>query len=99
MYWQVFYLAIHFGLVNAILENCNEIDEIPALQPDQEFCLFQNYSKYELAKSGYDSPKLEIKLNFTVQNAKVDQENARWNSNVLLNMEWPDHRILLQVFS
>ena len=97
MWRQVFYLMLQFQIIMAKLEDCNEDTNSPILEQSQDFCLFKNYSKYELAKSTYDSNSLKITLNFTVQDVNVDQNSARWHSAVLLNMEWPDHRILLQV--
>ena len=98
MFALVFHLILQSQIILAKLEDCTEnTNSPPTLKSGQDFCLFKNYSKFELAKSGYDSANLKITLNFTVQDVSVDQNSARWHSAVLLNMEWPDHRILLQV--
>ena len=78
---------------------CNVVNNEPVLPLDdnQNFCLFSNYSKFELATAGYAEETVEVNLNFNVQNTQVDQDLNRWHANVLLGLAWPDHRILLKV--
>ena len=96
MFKLLLYLLVHFQ--SSYGNKCTVANE-PALPSDsnQDFCLFSNYSKYELAKAGYKEKKLDVMLDFNVQNTQVDQDLNRWHASVLLSVTWPDHRILLKV--
>ena len=96
MFKLLLYLLVHFQ--SSYGNKCTVANE-PALPSDsnQDYCLFSNYSKYELAKAGYKEKKLDVMLDFNVQNTQVDQDLNRWHASVLLSVTWPDHRILLKV--
>ena len=96
MFKLLHYLLVHFQ--SSYGNKCTVANE-PALPSDsnQDYCLFSNYSKYELAKAGYKEKKLDVMLDFNVQNTQVDQDLNRWHASVLLSVTWPDHRILLKV--
>ena len=88
-------LVAHFPSISFGNQCTNKTE--PTLPPNDNFCLFSNYSRDELATSSYLSTKLKVTLDFDVTNTEVNEDLNRWHASVLLSMSWPDHRILLSV--
>jgi hypothetical protein len=75
------------------IPNCN--NNGPSLISGQNFCLFNNYSKYEAPIKYYGQDQIRISADFEIISVDVDQSAVLWGARMIAILQWNDHRILM----